>query len=101
MTPPFCAKAFSWSSVRLRGWSQSALALPWEKITGFAVTSSASKKPPGLMWARSTSMPSRFISCTRSHAEVSQPDAVARLEAAVGRAAAHVVGQADDRTPSS
>jgi len=54
----------STSSGTLRGWSSSARALECEKITGACVVSSAAFMVSGDTWERSTSMPSRFISCT-------------------------------------
>ncbi len=61
-TPPFSGRRRSTSSGTLRGWSVTARADEWEKITGASVTSRTSCIVSGDVWDRSTSMPRRFIS---------------------------------------
>ena len=44
--------------------NESARALEWEKMTGEALAASAAFMVSAETWLRSTSIPSRFISCT-------------------------------------
>ena len=74
-TPPLPASRASTSSGTLRGWSQTARALEWEKITGASAASSASRMVAGDTWDRSTSMPSRCISRTTSRPNSVSPPA--------------------------
>ena len=66
-TPPLSRSRSSTSSGTLRGWSHTARAEEWLKITGASVTSQGVAA-----WClretceRSTSIPSRFISRTTS-----------------------------------
>ncbi|CAM5402137.1 hypothetical protein SALBM217S_06940 [Streptomyces griseoloalbus] len=57
----------------LRGWSQTARAEEWEKITGAVLVSRASRMVVAATWERSTSMPSRFISRTTSRPNADSP----------------------------
>ena len=74
-TPPLPASRASTSSGTLRGMSQSARALEWEKITGASATSSASRIVSGDTCDRSTSMPIRCISRTTSRPNSVSPPA--------------------------
>lgn len=57
----------------LRGWSHTARAEEWEKITGATEVSSASRMVVAATCDRSTSMPSRFISRTTSRPKADRP----------------------------
>ena len=72
-TPPLTVSRRSTSSGTLRGLSQTARALEWEKITGAADTSSAACMVAADTCDRSTSMPSRFISSTTERPKSAQP----------------------------
>ena len=65
-TPPFAFIRASTASGTFRGWSHSARAEEWEKMTGASETRSASSIVSSETWERSTSIPSRFISRTTS-----------------------------------
>ena len=56
-TPPLAGSRSSTSSGMLRGWSQTARAEECEKITGAALTRSASRMVSAATCERSTSMP--------------------------------------------
>ena len=64
--PPLSASRASTSSGTLRGWSHTAYAEEWLKITGAVAVSRVSRMTSWLTWERSTSMPIRFISRTTS-----------------------------------
>ncbi len=72
-TPPLSASLPSTSSGTLRGWSVSARADEWEKITGASVASSAARIVVAATWERSTIIPSRFISRTTSTPNADSP----------------------------
>jgi hypothetical protein len=57
----------------LRGWSATARAELWLKITGAVVTASASRITSSETCERSTNMPSRFISRTMSRPRSESP----------------------------
>ena len=65
-TPPFAFIFARTASGTFRGWSQSARAEEWEKMTGASETRSASSIVSSETCERSTSMPRRFISRTTS-----------------------------------
>ena len=71
--PPLSASRARTSSGTLRGWSQTAYAEEWLKITGAAAVSSASRITSWLTWERSTSIPIRFISRTTSRPKSLSP----------------------------
>ena len=66
MTPPFRGRRRRIASGKFRVTSVSARQDEWEEMSGAADTSSAWPMISGEVWARSTSMPSRFISRTTS-----------------------------------
>ena len=72
-TPPLTGSRRSTSSGTLRGLSQTARALEWEKITGAADASRAACMVPAETCDRSTSMPSRFISATTERPKSDRP----------------------------
>ena len=72
-TPPFLARRESTSSGTLRGWSVTARALEWEKITGASDRSSTCRITAGETCEMSTSMPRRFISRTTSRPKGVRP----------------------------
>ena len=72
-TPPFAVTRSSTLSGTLRGWSLSARADEWLKMTGASAASSASSIVSGETWDRSTSIPSRFISLTTSRPNGDRP----------------------------
>ena len=66
MIPPFSRRRRSTASGTLRAWPLIARAEEWLKITGARLTSSASIIVFSDTWLRSTTIPIRFISRTRS-----------------------------------
>ncbi len=71
--PPLPASRARTSSGTLRGWSVTARAEEWEKITGASVTSRAARIVVAATWERSTIIPSRFISRTTSTPNADSP----------------------------
>ena len=86
-TPPFAFIFARTESGTLRGWSHTARAEEWEKMTGASETRSASCIVSSEVWERSTSMPSRFISRTTSSPKRVRPPwrAVSVAESAQSR----------------
>ncbi len=72
-TPPSSDIARSTLSGTLRGWSVTARADEWEKITGASDTRMASTMVSSETWLRSTIMPMRFISRTTSSPNGDRP----------------------------
>ena len=83
-TPPFFGRRARIESGTLRGWSTSARAAEWEKMTGASLTSSAWLMTAGETWDRSTSIPSRFISRTTSRPNSVRPLMPGAVERRVG-----------------
>ena len=73
MTPPFFGRRRRMASGKFRVTSVSARQDEWDEIRGASETSSAWAMTSGDVWARSTSMPRRFISRTTSRPKSVSP----------------------------
>jgi hypothetical protein len=73
ITPPFLGSRRRIASGKFRVTSVRARHEEWDEITGAADTSSAWPMTSGEVWARSTSIPRRFISRTTSRPNAVRP----------------------------
>ena len=72
-SPPFLGIIFKTSSGTFRGWSASANADEWEKMTGARVTRRTCRMVSAETCEMSTIIPSRFISWTTSSPNGERP----------------------------
>ena len=91
ITPPRAPIILIWSSLMLRSTSYKRRALVCETITGWFVNVQISSNPAGLMWARSSKMPSRSHSATSSRPKGVRPSAGEPAAAKMPPAAAALV----------
>src|ERR1051325_10139168 len=77
--PPFAGTSLRIESGTSRAWPVSARADEWENITGARVAWSASDIVASFTWERSTTIPSRFISCTTSRPNAERPQRAERI----------------------
>src|SRR2546430_1377755 len=80
-TPPFARTILRIESGTLRTWPVSARAEECENMMGARVVWSASDIVASLTWERSTTIPSRFISCTTSRPNAERPRRAVSVEA--------------------
>src|SRR5438034_250913 len=79
--PPFLGTSLRIESGTSRAWPVSARAEECENMTGARVVWSASDIVASLTWERSTTIPSRFISCTTSRPNAERPRRAVSVEA--------------------
>ncbi len=100
-SPPFRGRRARIESGTFRGWSTSARAAEWEKITGASETSSAALITAGEVCERSTSIPSRFISRTTSRPKGVSPPCRAESSAASAQSVVTLWVRVRYRAPSA